>query len=216
MEERRKEDNFQGIEFRGRNLEEAIKSAERHFKQHRSNIEYKVVAEKTKLMGTKRREIVIQAWIKSNQKYPEIMEFLNNFLHYFPLKLEFYLRERENTIDVIFNGQDKYFLLRKEALLLNAIQHILNKIFSSLTKRIQCDCNNYRKKRERKIISIAEKAAQKVAQTGEKEILGLMNPYERRIVHLRINQIPGISSESIGEGFYKKVVIYSLSSSEKQ
>jgi len=216
MEGKRKENNPEAIEFKGKNLEEAIKSAERHFKQHRSNLEYKVVAEKTRLMGAKKREVVIQAWIKTNQAYSELMDFMKNFLSHFPLKLEFYLRERENTIDVIFNGLDRFFLLRKEASLLNAIQHILNKIFSSLPKRIQCDCNNYRKKRERKIISLAEKAAEKVVQTGEKEILGLMNPYERRIVHLRINEIPGVSSESIGEGFYKKVVIYSLSSRENQ
>ncbi|MCP2519215.1 Jag N-terminal domain-containing protein [SCandidatus Aminicenantes bacterium Aminicenantia_JdfR_composite] len=216
MEEKRKENSQAALEFKGRNLEEAIKSAERHFKQHRSNLEYRVVAEKTRLMGAKKKEVVIQAWIRSNQSFPELREFLNNFLRIFPLKLEFYLRERETTIDVIFNGQDRFFLLRKEASLLNAIQHVLNKVFSSLPKRIQCDCNNYRKKRERKIISLAEKAAEKVVQTGEKEVLGLMNPYERRIVHLRINQIPGVSSESIGDGFYKRVVIFSISSRENQ
>ncbi len=216
MEEKGKENNSHGIEFRGKNLEDAIKAAERHFKQHRSNIEYKVIAEKTRLLGTKGREIVIHAWIKGNQKYPELMEFLNNFFQYLPLQLEFYLQEKENTIDVIFNGQDRYFLLRKEALLLNALQHILNKVFSSLPKKVQCDCDNYRKKRERKIIHLAEKAAEKVSNFGGREVLGLMNPYERRIVHLRINQIPGVSSESVGEGFYKKVVIYSLTSSENQ
>lgn len=216
MEEKRKENSQDALEFKGRNLEEAIKSAERHFKQHRSNLEYRVVAEKTRLMGAKKKEVVILAWIRSNQNFPELREFLSNFLRIFPLKLEFYLRERETTIDVIFNGQDRFFLLRKEASLLNAIQHVLNKVFSSLPKRIQCDCNNYRKKRERKIISLAEKAAEKVAQTGEKEVLGLMNPYERRIIHLRINQIPGVSSESIGDGFYKRVVIFSISSRENQ
>ena len=216
MGEREKENNSQGIEFKGRNLEEVIKSAERHLKQHRSNIEYKVVAEKTKLLGGKQKEIVIRAWIKDNLKFPELTKFLNKFLKLFPLQLEFYIQEKENAICIIFNGYDKYFLLRKEALLLNALQHIFNKIFSSLPKRIQFDCDNYRKKRERKIIYMAEKAAEKVSATGGREVLGLMNPYERRIVHLRINQIPGVSSESIGDGFYKKVVIYSLATPENQ
>lgn len=215
MEEKRKRGNFQqemvqGVEFKGKNLEEVIKSAERYFKQKRANIEYKVIAEKTRLLGIKSREIVIQAWVKSNQKCPEITEFLNKLLSVFPLKLDCYVHEKEDIINLIFNGQDKHFLLRKEASLLNSFQHLLNKIFSSQSKKIQVDCDNYRKRRERKIIQLAEKAAERVSHTGRKEILGLMNPYERRIVHLRINQIPGVSSESQGQGFLKKVIIYSI------
>jgi len=35
-----------------------------------------------------------------------------------------------------------------------------------------------------------------------------MNPYERRIVHIAANQIPGITTESIGDGFLKRIKIY--------
>jgi spoIIIJ-associated protein len=35
-----------------------------------------------------------------------------------------------------------------------------------------------------------------------------MNPYERRIVHIAVNQVPGMTSESIGEGFLKKVKVF--------
>ena len=35
-----------------------------------------------------------------------------------------------------------------------------------------------------------------------------MNPYERRIVHIAVNQVPGITSESLGDGFLKRVKIF--------
>jgi spoIIIJ-associated protein len=35
-----------------------------------------------------------------------------------------------------------------------------------------------------------------------------MNPYERRIIHIVANQVPGVTSESIGDGFLKKVKIF--------
>jgi len=35
-----------------------------------------------------------------------------------------------------------------------------------------------------------------------------MNPYERRIIHIVANETPGVTSESIGEGFFKKVKIF--------
>jgi len=37
-----------------------------------------------------------------------------------------------------------------------------------------------------------------------------MNPYERRIIHIAVNQVSGITSESIGDGFLKKVKIFPL------
>ena len=49
--------------------------------------------------------------------------------------------------------------------------------------------------------------AQRVQDSGENEILDFMNPYERRIVHVTVNQIPGITSESIGDGFLKRMKI---------
>ncbi|MCK4337425.1 MAG: hypothetical protein KAX11_05745, partial [Candidatus Aminicenantes bacterium] len=36
-----------------------------------------------------------------------------------------------------------------------------------------------------------------------------MNPYERRIVHIAVNQIPGITTESIDNGFLKRIKIHS-------
>jgi spoIIIJ-associated protein len=37
-----------------------------------------------------------------------------------------------------------------------------------------------------------------------------MNPYERRIIHIVANETPGVTSESLGEGFLKKVKIYKV------
>ena len=42
-----------------------------------------------------------------------------------------------------------------------------------------------------------------------------MNPYERRIVHLTVNQIPGLATESLGEGFLKQIRVYLVKPSEE-
>jgi len=89
--------------------------------------------------------------------------------------------------------------------LLLALQHVLNKLS---TEKVQVDCEFFRKRKEKKIHEYALQAAQHVRQTGRNEILELMNPYERRIVHIAVNQIPGITSESLGDGFLKRVKIF--------
>jgi len=201
----KEEKNNQHQEFKGKNLEEVISHAEHVLKLPREEINYEIVTEKTKLFGIKSKEIVIRAWPKKKTEEHPVADFLDKFINLSPLNLNYHLKKKNDITYVIFEGQDKHLLLRKEASLLLALQHILNKIY---TYKIQVDCDFYRKRKERKLKEYAQSVAQHVSETGKNEILEMMNPYERRIIHLTVNQIPGISSESIGEGFLKKVKIY--------
>ena len=49
--------------------------------------------------------------------------------------------------------------------------------------------------------------AEKAALNGEPQEMGPLNPYERRIVHLAIADLPNAASESIGDAFMKTVII---------
>jgi len=197
----------ESLEFRGRNLDEALSQAEHVLRLSRDKISFEVVTEKTKLFGIKGKEIVIRAWPKEENEAEALNSFLQRFLALFPLELSYELKKRNNFVYLIFDGPDRGLLLRQEGTLLLAIQHILNKISA---RKVQVDCDFFRRRKERKLREMAEKAAQKVLETGEEEILDLMNPYERRIIHLVVNEIPGLSTESLGEGFYKKVRIYQV------
>jgi spoIIIJ-associated protein len=106
---------------------------------------------------------------------------------------------------VVFDGPDKNLLLRNDGSLLLALQHVLNKISPA---KVQVDCEFFRRRKEKKIKDYAQQVAQKVSQSGREEILDYMNPYERRIVHIAVNQVSGITSESIGDGFLKKVKVF--------
>lgn len=207
----KEEKNNQDQEFKGKNLEEVISHAEHTLKLPREEINYEIVTEKTKLFGIKGKEIVIRAWPKKKKDDP-VAKFLDELISLTPLNLNFHLKKKNDITYVIFEGHDKHLLLRKDASLLLALQHILNKIY---THKIQVDCDFYRKRKERKLKEYAQSVAQQVSETGKNEILEMMNPYERRIIHLTINQIPGISSESIGEGFLKRVKIYPLQNQAK-
>jgi spoIIIJ-associated protein len=202
--EKKDEKNNIKKEFIGTNLEDAISLAEHKLKLSRSQMNYEIVAEKTKLFGRKSKEIVIIAWPKSASKeYPET-QFLDKLLSLYPLELNYHIREKSEIMFFIFDGPDKHLLLRKDGALLLAFQHILNKISS---KKVQTDCDYYRKRKERELKEFAQKIARQVHETGKNEVLDYMNPYERRIIHIAVNQIPGITTESIDEGFLKRIKI---------
>lgn len=201
----KEEKNNQQQEFKGKNLEEVISSAEHALKLPRAQINYEIVAEKTKLFGIKSKEIVIRAWPKMESEEEPVAEFLNKLLSHYPLELGYQIKKKSDMIFLIFEGNDKHFLLRKDGSLLLAFQHLLNKISPH---KVQADCEFFRKRKENELKEFAQQVARQVSETGKKEILDMMNPYERRIVHLAVNQVPGITSESIDEGFLKRVKIY--------
>jgi spoIIIJ-associated protein len=103
-------------------------------------------------------------------------------------------------------------LLWKDGALLLALQHIMNKISD---QKVQVDCEFFRVRKEKRLKEFAQQIGRQVAETGREETLDLMNPYERRIIHMTINQIPGITSESIGDGFLKKMKIFAVDRGQK-
>jgi len=192
-------------EFKGRNLEDAISLAEHVLKLPRTQLSYEIVAEKTRLFGIKGKEIVILAGPKKEVEDNPASQFLDRLLEQFPLELRYHAKERNGMLFYIFDGTDKHLLLRKDGSLLLALQHLMNKV-SPL--KVQVDCDFFRKRKERELREYAQKIARKVQETGEFEIMDFMNPYERRIIHIAANQVSGITTESLGEGFLKKVKVY--------
>jgi spoIIIJ-associated protein len=203
----KEEKNNQEQEFKGKNLEDVISQAEHVLKLPRNKFNYEIVAEKTKLFGMKSKEIVIRTWQKTEPEDDPVAQFLTKILSLFPLEIKYQIKRKNDVIYLIFEGNDKHLLLRKDGALLMAFQHILNKISPN---KVQADCEFYRKRKEKRIKEYAQHVANHVHETGKDEILDMMNPYERRIVHIAANQIPGITTESIGEGFLKRIKISPL------
>jgi spoIIIJ-associated protein len=201
------EKNDPDQEFKGKNLDEALGHAEHVLKIQRDRFTYEIVTEKTKLFGMRGKEIVIRAWPKKELDSKPVSDFLDALLPNFPLELTYEIKKKNETIFVIFDGEDKNMLLRKDGSVLLALQHILNKLSPH---KVQVDCEFYRRRKEKRLREYAQQIAHQVSETGKNEVLDLMNPYERRIVHIAVNQVPGITSESLGEGFLKRVKVFPI------
>ncbi|MFZ5376314.1 MAG: protein jag [Patescibacteria group bacterium] len=78
---------------------------------------------------------------------------------------------------------------------LEAIELLLKMIFQDEEddKTIVFDVNDYRLRREEKIIEKALALAEVVLQSGEKKRLSRLNSYERYLVHLAISEDPSLS-----------------------
>ena len=74
--------------------------------------------------------------------------------------------------------------------------------------KIAVDVEGYRAKREETLRSLARKMASRVLKYKKSVMLEPMNPYERRIIHSEIQNIEGVSTNSIGSENNRKIVIF--------
>ena len=116
----------------------------------------------------------------------------------------------DDTVHVELSGEDRELVVRNRAEILEVIQYLLNRAFARELGegRVVVDCDGFRARKEAELIEIANRVSERVRLTGRREELGLMNPYERRIVHLAVAKMEGVRTESAGDGLMKRVVIH--------
>lgn len=117
--------------------------------------------------------------------------------------------ENETQINVRLYGRDAARLIDRHGEVLDAIQVLANKalVGRKVEKEIELDCEAFKDKRMEDLGQRARDAADRVRREGREELLPAMTPIERRIVHLALRDDADVTTESRGEGFYKRVAI---------
>ncbi|OGI07511.1 MAG: hypothetical protein A2Y40_08325 [Candidatus Margulisbacteria bacterium GWF2_35_9] len=113
-------------------------------------------------------------------------------------------------ISLEIKGDDLGRIIGKEGNTLFAIQLILRSILSRKFKRpinIQLDANNYRERRMTALKSIAKDEAENAISSKTEISLKPMNAWERRIIHLTLQDNELVKTESVGKDQDRKVII---------
>jgi len=117
-----------------------------------------------------------------------------------------------NKISTHIGGEHTESLIGRNGDTLDAIQYLIRKIISQ--KRypdklfFSLDCGNFRDLRKIELQELALAMADKVKETGKPRTIAALNPAERRIVHVTLQDDNNIRSSSLGEGLYKKIRIF--------
>jgi spoIIIJ-associated protein len=122
---------------------------------------------------------------------------------------------------ILFNieGGNAGVLIGKRGQTLEAIQYLVEKIVNRQSDkriRIQIDVEGYLNNRRENLKSLARKLSEKAKSTGKPATIGQMNAHDRRIIHLTLKNDQGVRTQSIGDGFYRKLVIFPKKRRKKQ
>ncbi len=125
--------------------------------------------------------------------------------------------ENERQILVRFYGIDARRLLERHGELLDAMQVLANKAFvgRKVEKDVEFDCGAFKSRRTEDLGQKAREVADRVRRDGHEQLLPAMSPIERRIVHLTLREDADVTTESRGDGFFKRVAIILRPQSEE-
>ena len=142
----------------------------------------------------------------------KLVDFIQNVEKMgYDAKVEVIFRE-EKKLGIKLDSQNSSILIGRKGKNLDALQLLANIYAGRLGHeeiRVILDTENYRIRREESLVRLAYTTADKVHQSHKSILLEPMNPFERRLIHTTLNDIPDIDTKSEGEGLYKQVrVIY--------
>jgi len=127
--------------------------------------------------------------------------------------------ERPDRILFNVNGGNAAVLIGRRGQTLEAIQYLVEKIINKRRGkrvRIQIDVEGYVKNRRNSLQKLAGRLAEKVRRTGKPATIGQMNAHDRRIVHITLRDDNAVRTQSIGEGYIRKLVIFPKKSSSRK
>ena len=125
-----------------------------------------------------------------------IVDFLNRVVSAFGVTATVQVEETADGPRFNLAGEEAELFVRHRGEPLKALQQIVDSCYGrSLDgeKRVFVDALEYRKGKD--------------IELGLDQQLGPLNPYERRIVHMAVSEIPGATTESVGDAFSKTVMI---------
>lgn len=202
------------LEFEGKTTEEAIENAAAHFQAPPEELEIEIVSVGSPgIFGLGGRKARIRAARRAEPEddlLPLAREILEQVLAKMQEPGTVTATQEEDRISLLIATADAGLLIGKQGQTLDALQYLVTKMVAKQTRRkvrIAIDVEAYRARHNEALALLAQKYGEKVKRSGRPVTLNPMNPYDRRIVHMALQEDKDLKTISRGEGLYKKVVI---------
>jgi spoIIIJ-associated protein len=213
------------IEIEAKTVDEAISIACEQLKTPQENLTIEVLQDapskifafmsnrKAKIRAT----LIAETQTRSSNK-PEVSpdiearlkETLETIVKYINASAKVAVQRDESGIVFNIIGDGSGLFIGKQGQTLDALQFILNKIkgrYADDALPVTVDSEAYRSRRTESLVSLARQLGDKAKKRKGPVTTNLLNPAERRIIHLALEKDADLTTWSKGEGVLKKVII---------
>ena len=209
------------FEFQGKTPEDAIKTACQQLKISKDGMDIEVIEPGSAgifgIVGNTKAKIKVTIPTDEVDEAEEkdvlaiAKQALEDTLALIPMENTSVTAEwKDGVIFLKIEGDKSGLLIGRKGRTLDALQHIVNKIVNKAMKKrsqVIIDSENYRQRRQDYLIQMAMKLSDKTKKTRKPVATNLLNPHDRRIIHIALRKDEKLDTKSRGEGVLKKVLI---------
>jgi len=205
---------MEGIEIAAATVEQAIEKAEAQLGLSRDQFEVEVVREeKSGILGTGGEEALIKVntvTLTEKDAVKVVTEILDTLLGLLGVTGEVEVLSDEIPLDLDIKGDDLGILIGRRGQTLASLEYITKLMVVGRLKAwipLTIDVAGYKKRRRDSLQRLALYLAEQVKSRCSAITMEPMPADERRIVHLTLADNPDVTTQSMGEGESRKVVI---------
>ena len=139
-------------------------------------------------------------------------EFLLGVLERMGISADIDIKDDTDKTVLEIQTSDTELVIGRRGVVLDALQHLVNKaVFKEKrdekTKPLVVDSGGFRDKQIERLRTLAQRMSEKALETKQIVELQPMSPHDRRIVHMAISEIAGLTTRSEGEGEDRHILI---------
>jgi spoIIIJ-associated protein len=140
------------------------------------------------------------------------IDFLQGVLERMGISADIDVNEEDDKIVLEIQTANPDVIIGRKGQVVDALQHLVGKVVyrernGEKGKPFVVDSGGYRDKHVEKLTALAQRMGEKALKSGAIVELSPMTPHDRRIVHMAIAAIPGLSSRSEGEGEDRHILV---------
>lgn len=206
---------------RGRTLDEAVDAALVELGEDRRNVDVKVLSSEGEetLVEVSVLEARPEAALPgpaSDELATQGRDLVAGLLDRMGIRASVSVRQSGDPIVLDVSGRELGPLIGWRGENLRALQTVVNMLLSrqSGERRVIVDVERYRQRREHTVREIAFRAARQVKATGDPITLDPMQPFERRAIHIALEDDPEVTTVSVGEEPNRRLVVEPRRSAE--
>lgn len=200
------------IEKTAKSIDDAVNAALSELGVTKEDAQIEIVEEGAKgFLGIGAKDAKVIVSIKDEPVF-YAKRFLRDLFASMKMDVQIDASYHDHVLDINLSGEHMGIIIGKRGDTLDSIQYLTSLVVNHESEeyiKVSIDTENYRQKRTDALEQLAKRLEQKVSKSGKKYTLEPMNPYERRVIHAALQDSETVTTYSVGEDPYRKVVIAS-------
>ncbi len=168
------------------------------------NVEESIATEKSDSVAEEKKQL-------SQEDVESIRKELGQLLDFMGYPATVTVEAEGTSVLCRIESESEELLIGQDGKILDSMQYLLRKMIARRIPtrlRLSVDIGNYRERRREELKEKAVELASLVKEDGKTQVIPALSPSERRVVHMTLQDDKEIRSRSVGDGLFKKILIY--------